>query len=182
MQSYYIVIAFFNYYDQQQINDVHFQRPLKRKSVFDEDPHERRNSSIRRMAIGIGLIVGIGIILWGGYSLFSSKVKTNPNAATASTTSEQGTQRTSTYLHNTNDPQKKITPARLHRLITIFLHSISFRLQVVEQNVILLLFILGNRFTFIYLRSNQNLLLNLILFYREHLFIKCPTRVAVPHL
>jgi hypothetical protein len=83
-------------------------RPLKRKSVFDEDPHERRNSTIRRMAIGIGLIVGIGIIVWGGYSLFSSKVKTDPNAATASTTSEQDSQRTSTYLHNINDPQKAL--------------------------------------------------------------------------
>ncbi|MFL5745571.1 MAG: hypothetical protein ACJ751_12950 [Niastella sp.] len=87
------------------------ERPLKRKSVFDEDPHERRNSSIRRMAIGIGLIIGIGIILWGGYSLFTSKVKTDPNAATASTTSEQDTQRTSTYLHNLNDPQKALNDA-----------------------------------------------------------------------
>jgi hypothetical protein len=87
------------------------ERPLKRRSVFDEDPHERRNSSIRRMAIGIGLIVGIGIILWGGYSLFSSKVKTDPNAATASTTSEQDTQRTSTYLHNINDPQQALNEA-----------------------------------------------------------------------
>lgn len=83
------------------------ERPLKRKSVYDEDPHERRNSSIRRMAIGIGLIVGIGIILWGGYSLFSSKVK-EPNTNTASTTNEQDTQRTSTYLHNLNDPQKAL--------------------------------------------------------------------------
>jgi hypothetical protein len=86
-------------------------RPLKRKSVFDEDPHERRNSSIRRIAIGTGLVVGIGIILWGGYSLFSSKVKTDPNAAAATTTSEQDTQRTSTYLHNINDPQKALNDA-----------------------------------------------------------------------
>ncbi|OQP39763.1 hypothetical protein A4H97_16185 [Niastella yeongjuensis] len=84
------------------------ERPLKRKSVFDEDPHERRNSSIRRMAIGIGLVVGIGIILWGGYSLFSSKVKTEPDTSAASTTSEQDTQRTSTYLHNINDPQNAL--------------------------------------------------------------------------
>ena len=84
------------------------ERPLKRKSVFDEDPHERRNASIRRAAMGIGLIIGIGIILWGGYSLFSSKVKTDPNAAAASTTNEQDTQRTSTYLHNINDPQKAL--------------------------------------------------------------------------
>jgi hypothetical protein len=83
------------------------ERPLKRKSVYDEDPHERRNSSIRRVAIGMGLIVGIGIILWGGYSLFSSKVKTDPNTAATSTTSEQDTQRTSTYLQNINDPAKK---------------------------------------------------------------------------
>ena len=86
-------------------------RPLKRKSVFDEDPHERRNASIRRMAIGIGLIVGIGIILWGGYSLFSSKVKTEPNTASNSATNEQDTQRTSTYLHNLNDPQKALNDA-----------------------------------------------------------------------
>lgn len=84
------------------------ERPLKRKSVFDEDPHERRNASMRRMAIGIGLIVGIGIIIWGGYSLFSSKVKTTPNTTTSSTTSEQDTQRTSTYLHDINNPQKAL--------------------------------------------------------------------------
>jgi len=87
------------------------ERPLKRKSVFDEDPHERRNASIRRTAIGIGLVIGIGIILWGGYSLFSSKVKTAPNTTTASTTNEQDTQRTSTYLHNINDPQKALNDA-----------------------------------------------------------------------
>ena len=84
------------------------ERPLKRKSVFDEDPHERRNASIRRTAIGVGLVVGIGIILWGGYSLFSSKVKTAPNTASASSTNEQDTQRTSSYLHNLNDPQKAL--------------------------------------------------------------------------
>ncbi|AEV97395.1 hypothetical protein A4D02_33210 [Niastella koreensis] len=84
------------------------EKPLKRKSVFDEDPHERRNASIRRTAIGFGLVVGIGIILWGGYSLFTSKVKTEPGTASNSTTNEQDTQRTSTYLHNINDPQKAL--------------------------------------------------------------------------
>ncbi|MBO9203542.1 MULTISPECIES: hypothetical protein [Niastella] len=82
------------------------ERPLKRKSVFDEDPHERRNSSIRRLAIGIGLVVGIGIILWGGYSLFSSKVKTEPDSNNAAATNEPDSLQTSSYLHNINDPQK----------------------------------------------------------------------------
>jgi hypothetical protein len=84
------------------------ERPLKRKSVFDEDPNERRNASIRRMAIGIGLVVGIGIILWGGYSLFSSKVNTAANTTTTSATNEQDSQRTSSYLHDINDPQKAL--------------------------------------------------------------------------
>lgn len=80
---------------------------VKKKSVFDEDPNETRNTSIRRLAIGIGLVVGIGIIIWGGYSLFSSKVKTDTTTASNSATgNEQDSQQTSQYLHNLNDPQK----------------------------------------------------------------------------
>jgi hypothetical protein len=87
-------------------------KPVKKKSVFDEDPNEKRNASTRRLAIGIGLVIGIGIILWGGYSLFSSKVKTDTTSATASaTTSEQDSQQTSQYLHNLNDPQKSLADA-----------------------------------------------------------------------
>ena len=84
-------------------------RSSKKKSAFDDDPNESRNASIRRMAIGLGVVVGIGIILWGGYSLFSSKVKTDPNTVTASSTNEQDSQQTSQYLHNLNDPQKALS-------------------------------------------------------------------------
>jgi hypothetical protein len=87
-------------------------KPVKKKSVFDEDPNEARNASIRRLAIGIGLVIGIGIILWGGYSLFSSKVKTDTSTASSSTAAgEQDSQQTSQYLHKLNDPQKALTDA-----------------------------------------------------------------------
>jgi hypothetical protein len=87
-------------------------KPVKKKSVFDEDPNELRNASTRRLAIGIGLVIGIGIILWGGYSLLSSKVKTDTGTATASTTTgEQDSQQSSQYLHNLNDPQKALADA-----------------------------------------------------------------------
>jgi hypothetical protein len=87
----------------------HEPAPVKRRSVFDEDPNEARNASLRKMAIGIGVAIGVVIILWGGYSLFSSKVKTAPNTATSSTTGNEGdSQRTSQYLHNLDDPQKAL--------------------------------------------------------------------------
>ena len=85
------------------------EKPFKMKSVFDDDPNEARNASIRRIAIGIGVVVGIGIIVWGGYTLFSSKVKQPANTVTATTTtSEEDTPRTSQYLHNINDPKKAL--------------------------------------------------------------------------
>jgi hypothetical protein len=87
----------------------HEAAPVKRRSVFDDDPNEARNASLRKMAIGIGLVIGIGIILWGGYSLFSSKVKTDTNTVTTtSNTEEADSQRTSQYLHNLDDPQKAL--------------------------------------------------------------------------
>jgi hypothetical protein len=87
------------------------EKTVKRKSVFDEDPNERRNASMRRVAIGIGLVIGIGVIIWGGYSLFSSKVKTDTNTTAAVTTTEGDSQQTSQYLHNINDPQKALAEA-----------------------------------------------------------------------
>jgi hypothetical protein len=86
----------------------HEPAQVKRRSVFDDDPNESRNASIRKMAIGIGAVIGIGIILWGGYSLFSSKVKTDPKAATAAVANEEDSQRTSQYLHNLDDPKKAL--------------------------------------------------------------------------
>lgn len=81
----------------------------KRKSVFDDDPNEARNAQIRRVAIVIGVIVGVGIILWGGYSLFSNKVKTDPKTVTATADNPEDTQpQASTYLSNINDPKKQL--------------------------------------------------------------------------
>ncbi|HUP11137.1 MAG TPA: hypothetical protein VM187_02960 [Niastella sp.] len=90
-------------------NAEHLEERPKRRSVFDDDPNEARNSQIRRVAIIIGVIVGIGIIVWGGYSLFSSKVK-DPQTVTAVSTgsSEDTQQQTSEYLSNLNDPKKAL--------------------------------------------------------------------------
>jgi hypothetical protein len=82
----------------------------KRRSVFDDDPNETRNASFRRAAIAIGSLIGIGIILWGGYSLFSTKVKTETNTVTTTVNPEEDTSqgRTSQYLQNINDPRKAL--------------------------------------------------------------------------
>jgi hypothetical protein len=86
------------------------EKPAKKKSVFDDNPYEARNASIRRIAMGIGVVVGIGIIIWGGYSLFSSKVANSNNtvATTETVNSEDTASRTSQYLHNINTPQQQL--------------------------------------------------------------------------
>jgi hypothetical protein len=84
------------------------EKPFKMRSVFDDDPNEGRNASIRRIAIGIGIVVGLGIIIWGGYSLFSSKVKQSPSTATAATVNPDDSPQTSQYLHNIDDPKKAL--------------------------------------------------------------------------
>jgi hypothetical protein len=90
-------------------NAEHLEDRPKKRSVFDDDPNEARNSQIRRVAIIIGAIIGIGIIVWGGYSLFSSKVK-DPKTVTAASSgnSEDTQQQTSEYLSNLNDPKKAL--------------------------------------------------------------------------
>jgi hypothetical protein len=80
----------------------------KKKSVFDEDPNEARNSQIRRLAIIIGAIIGVGIIVWGGYSLFSSKVKDTSTTAASSSNAEDTQSQASSYLSNLNDPKKAL--------------------------------------------------------------------------
>jgi hypothetical protein len=83
--------------------------PVKKKSVFDENPYEGRNASTRRLVIGLGLAIGLGIIIWGGYSLFSSKVQNSNVAANADTANSDDTAaRTSQFLHDINDPQKAL--------------------------------------------------------------------------
>ena len=84
--------------------------PVKKKSVFDENPYETHNSSTRRLAVILGVVVGLGIILWGGYSLFSSKVDHSSVAANSNqpVNPEDSTGRTSQYLHNLDTPQKAL--------------------------------------------------------------------------
>jgi hypothetical protein len=90
-------------------NAEHLEDRPKKKSVFDEDPNEARNAQIRRVAIIIGAIIGISIIVWGGYSLFSSKVKDPKTVTAASSGSTEDTQQqTSEYLSNLNDPKKAL--------------------------------------------------------------------------
>jgi hypothetical protein len=90
--------------------DREADKPAKKKSVFDENPYEARNASTRRLAIILGLVVGLGIILWGGYSLFSSKVDHSGVAAnsTEPVNPEDTAARTSQYLHNIDTPQKAL--------------------------------------------------------------------------
>lgn len=84
-------------------------KPFKTtRSAFDDDPNAARNASFRRVAIGIGLVIGIGIIIWGGYSLFSKKVEQPANTVTATTSNEEDSQRTSQYLRNLDDPKKAL--------------------------------------------------------------------------
>lgn len=47
-----------------------------KKSVFDEDyyPHESKGIGSRKLLIVAGLIIGLAIVIWGGYSLYNSKV------------------------------------------------------------------------------------------------------------
>lgn len=80
----------------------------KKRSVFDEDPNEARNSQIRRIAIIVGVIIGIGIIVWGGYSLFSSKVKDTTTTTASSSNAEDTQSQSSSYLSNINDPKKAL--------------------------------------------------------------------------
>jgi len=90
--------------------DRETDRSSKKKSAFDENPYEARGASTRRLAIILGLIVGLGIILWGGYSLFSSKVGHSSVAANSSeaVNPEDTAARTSQYLHNIDTPQKAL--------------------------------------------------------------------------
>jgi hypothetical protein len=85
------------------------QADSKKKSVFDENPYETRNASTRRMAMILGVVIGLGIILWGGYSLFSSKVgHSNVAANSTAANPEDSVTHTSQYLHNLDTPQKAL--------------------------------------------------------------------------
>lgn len=54
-----------------------------KKSVFDEDyyPHESRGVGSRRLIILAGVVLGLAVVVWGGYSLYNSKVDDTQNNA-----------------------------------------------------------------------------------------------------
>lgn len=65
----------------------------QKKSVFDEDyyPHESRGISSRKLMILGGIILGLAVVIWGGYTLYNKKVEpatpiTNTNILEADTT------------------------------------------------------------------------------------------------
>src|SRR5205823_287824 len=86
-------------------NDWDTDKSVRRKSVYEDNPYEARNISYRRIAIGAGIVLGLAIVIWGGYSLYSSKTAhTAPVAnATVSGTGDT-TQHTSQYVHDIDSP------------------------------------------------------------------------------
>jgi hypothetical protein len=56
----------------------------QKKSVFDDDyyPHDTKGGTgSRRMFILVGVVLGLAIVIWGGYSLYNSKVDSTTTAA-----------------------------------------------------------------------------------------------------
>jgi hypothetical protein len=56
----------------------------QKKSVFDDDyyPHETKSSTgSRKLLILAGVVIGLAVVVWGGYSLYNSKVDAAPTAA-----------------------------------------------------------------------------------------------------
>jgi hypothetical protein len=56
----------------------------QKKSVFDEDyyPHESKGISSRKLIVLAGVVLGLAVVVWGGYSLYNSKVENTTTAAT----------------------------------------------------------------------------------------------------
>jgi hypothetical protein len=91
------------------------EKPVKMRSVFDESSYETPNNN-RRIIIGAGIVVGLIIIIWGGYSVYSSKTDSsgpslpsnNTTASTANTTQGDTTSRVSQYVHNLDSPAEAL--------------------------------------------------------------------------
>jgi hypothetical protein len=87
------------------------QMPGK-KSVFDEDyyPHESRGVSSRRLIIFGGIILGLAVVIWGGYTLYNKKVEP---AAAASDTNILAPDSTNTALEDSLAREKVIADSLL---------------------------------------------------------------------
>jgi hypothetical protein len=91
------------------------EKPVKKRSVFDESSYETPNNN-RRILIGAGIVVGLIIVIWGGYSVYSSKTNsdspslptTNTTASTDNTTQGDTTARVSQYVHNLDSPAEAL--------------------------------------------------------------------------
>lgn len=60
----------------QPVREKEKAAPAK-KSVFDEDyyPHESKGVGSRRVVVMLGIVLGLAVVIWGGYSLYNKKVE-----------------------------------------------------------------------------------------------------------
>lgn len=85
------------------------ERPIKKKSVFDENSYDRGQTNTKRLLMAAGIVVGLAIIIWGGYSVYSSKTNDTTLAATTPTaSSDDTTSRVSNYVHNIDSPAQAL--------------------------------------------------------------------------
>lgn len=88
------------------------EKPVKKKSVFDENSYDSQDTSNKRLIIGIGIVVGLAVVIWGGYSVYSSKTKpslTVTNTSnTANTNPVDTTAHVSQYVHNIDSPAQAL--------------------------------------------------------------------------
>ena len=87
------------------------EKPAKKKSVFDDNPYEAQSNNTRRLLIGVGVVVGLAVIVWGGYTLYNSKTSepvVTANNTPATTTASDTTSRVSQYVHNIDSPAQAL--------------------------------------------------------------------------
>jgi hypothetical protein len=86
------------------------EKPAKKKSVIDDNPYETSSNNTRRLLIGLGIVVGLTVIVWGGYTLYNSKTKEAVVAAnnTPAATPADTTSRVSQYVHNIDSPAQAL--------------------------------------------------------------------------
>jgi hypothetical protein len=57
--------------------EAHKEKTSQKKSVFDEDyyPHQAAGVGSRRLVILGGIVLGLAVVIWGGYMLYNKKVE-----------------------------------------------------------------------------------------------------------